>query len=180
MAYAGIREHHKTIEIIFATLVFSLVTTASLLIANIWLIAPASAIIAFVATVIVGAIWRKWGRDLLRWIWRSGDISWSDDSPSALASLLDNSRHPISQVAVQIDDGTWLSCHDAEKFNDAPFGCCIFGAKGDIALYLTHEEILGSPLRELTTVRDDNYGDRITYIPANRVKRVTIRHKRRV
>ena len=77
-----------------------------------------------------------------------------------------------------LDDGTWLRCDDTSKFNDAPYAPCLIGPSGDVALYLTHEEPPGGPAKEMTTVIDAHYGDRLTYVPANRVRRLTVRHMR--
>jgi hypothetical protein len=52
----------------------------------------------------------------------------------------------------------------------------LLGLNGDVALYLTHEEAADGKVKTLATVRDPGYGDRITYVPASHVKRITIRH----
>lgn len=62
--------------------------------------------LAFLACCIVGLIWRKQGRKWLKRLIRYFDISWSDDDPSALASLLADSDNQLSQIAVLLDDGT--------------------------------------------------------------------------
>jgi hypothetical protein len=107
---------------------------------------------------------------------RALNSSWSDDDPSALATILANSKHHLSQVAVLLDDGTWLRCDDAGMFADAPFGPCKLGPNGDMAIYITHEQLTDGSVKELRTVRDPYYGDRVTYIPASKIKRVNYRH----
>jgi len=109
----------------------------------------------------------------LRW----AKVSWSDDDPSALATLSGNARFPVSQIAVELDNGTWLRCDDASRFANAPFGPFVIGPTGDVALYLTHLEKPGEPDVEVHNVRDGHWGDRITYVPAPRVRRITLRHK---
>lgn len=179
LSFSGIREHHKTIDVGFATLVFSLIVTLALwLLQPLPLPVPVQAAIAFVATIAAGLIWRALGRQSLRSVLRACNISWADDDPSAWAALLSNSSTYVSQIAVLLDDGTWLRCDDTTLFRDAPFGPCRLGQNGDLALYLTHEELPEKQARELKTVRDPNYGDRITYVPAARVRRVTIRFQK--
>lgn len=175
VAYTGLRDRHRTIDIAFITLVFSLIATAGLALTT-TLPALVSGAIAFAAALVVGILWRKWGRDLIRTSLREANVSWSDDDPSALATLASNARCPVSQVAVLLDDDTWLSCNDTSRFNDSPFGPCQIGPNGDVALYLTHEARKGEAEKELKTVVDPQYGHRITYIPANRIRRLTIRH----
>ncbi|HEX7775157.1 MAG TPA: hypothetical protein VF449_01360 [Parvibaculum sp.] len=175
LAYVGLRGHHKAIDIAFVTLVFGLFATAVLALAGSY-----GAVIAGIAAFLVacgsGIIWRKWGRSAAKYVLRSANVSWSDDDPSALATLSANTKFPLSGIAVLLDDGTWLRCDDTSKFHDAPFGPCLLGQNGDVALYLTHEDKPDSESKELTTVRNKDYGDRITYVPASRIRLVTLRH----
>lgn len=175
VAYSGIRDRHRTIDIAFITLVFSLASSATFALTSSWGWIE-KGFVAFICPVVIALIWRKWGRNALRALLRASNISWSDDDPSALATLSSNSRFRVSQVAVLLDDGTWLSCDDTRQFNDAPYGPCLFGPNGDVALYLTHEEPPGEEARDMQTTRNPDYGDRITYIPAARIRRITLRH----
>lgn len=178
LAYRGIRSAHNAIDTTFITLVFGLVATSVIA-----LLRYQSAVLviatAFATTCFVAILWRRFFSRWLNDLMHHFDISWSNDDPSALASLSNNSRYRLSQVAVELDDGTWLSCVDTAKFADAPFGPIVLGPNGDIAIYLTHEQPPGGEPKELTTVRDEYYGDRVTYIPSDRIKRITFRHKRK-
>lgn len=176
-AYSGIRDHHKTIEITFATLVFSLVTTMVFVVISLRLPPLWAALAAFVVTVISGALWRKAGRRLLRYVLRATNVSWSDDTPSAWAAIIDNERYKITQISVELTDGTCLRCDDTARFEDAPFHGRILGSNGDIALYLTHVDHADGRSREMTTVRNEDYGDRITYVPAAQIRQIGLRYK---
>jgi len=176
-AYSGIRQHHKTIEITFATLVFSLVTTLVFVLVSRYLSLPWAPLAAFAATVISGALWRRVGRGLLRAMMRATNVSWSDDTPSAWAAIIDNERYRISQISVELIDGTCLRCDDTARFEDAPFHGRILGTNGDVALYLTHVDHVDGSSRKMTTVRNEAYGDRITYIPAAQIKHIGLRYK---
>jgi hypothetical protein len=175
VSYTGIRVHHRAIEIAFISLVFSLGATLAIFLLSsrgpVW-----SVIGALVVCVSAGIAWRALGRDWYRQLMRVTDLSWSDDDPSALATIVGNSQHPVTQVAVLLDDGTWLRCDDTRRFDDAPYAPCLIGPNGDVALYLTHEEADGCAPKEMTTVIDPNYGTRLTYIPATRIRRLTVRH----
>lgn len=179
LCYAGIRGSHTTIDTTFSTLVFSLIATAILYLAKPRIHDVAAGALAFILTCAAGILWRRFFRKPLRWLMREWNVSWSDDDPSSLATLLANQDHPVSQVGVLLDDGTWLQCRNLGLFADAPFGPCKLGANGDVALYLTHEVSPGGDVKELQTVRDAYYGDRITYVPASRIKRVTVRHAKK-
>lgn len=178
-AFTGLRERHHTIDTAFATLVFGVLATGILTALAPLLGRSGSAILAFLGTVIAGLVWRKFGRTAWRLGLRKLDVSWSDDDPSALATLMSDTSYNLTQVAVLLDDGTWLRCDNTAQFHDAPHAPCVIGSGGDIALYLTHEERLGKEAEELKSVRDDEWGDRITYVPANRVTQITFRMTKR-
>ena len=178
IAYAGIRSHHQTIEIAFATLLFGLIATAFFNVLQKTGGPINASVVAFAATIAVGLFWRKRGRTLAIDLLRRVRVSQADDMPSAWSALSDKPEFDVSQIAVQLDDGTWLRCDDTAKFADAPFGPCVLGGNGDLLVYLTHEERPDGQVKEIQTARDDFWGDRATYVPASKVERVTIRHKR--
>jgi hypothetical protein len=175
LAYTGLRDRQRTIDIAFLSLVFSV--PATIIFGVLTSKSPVITIpLAFVAAFGVALIWRKYLRPLMFPILKKFNVTWSDDDPSALATLSGNSKFRITQIAVLLDDGTWLRCDDARKFSDAPFAPYLLGLNGDVALYLTHEETADGKVKTLATVRDPGYGDRITYVPSSHVKRITIRH----
>jgi hypothetical protein len=175
LAYTGLRERQRTIDIAFLSLVFSVPATMVF-----GVLASRSPIIsipiAFVGAFAVALIWRKFLRPLMFPILRQFNVTWADDDPSALATLCGNAKFGVTQIAVLLDDGTWLRCDDVQKFEHAPFWPYVLGPNGDVALYLTHEESAGGEAKALSTVRDPHYGDRITYVPASRIREITIRH----
>lgn len=136
--------------------------------------------LAFLACCIVGLIWRKQGRKWLKRLIRYFDISWSDDDPSALASLLADSDNQLSQIAVLLDDGTWLMCDDTNAFRESSFGPCILGSTGDIALYVTELTRPDGEKCEQDEVLNRDCGDLITYVPASKIKYVTMRYRKRL
>jgi hypothetical protein len=175
LAYMGLRDRQRTIDIAFLSLVFSVPATIvfSLLASRSpYLSAP----LAFVAAFVVALIWRKGIRPFVFPVLRRFNVTWSDDDPSALATLIGNSKFGVTQIAVQLDDGTWLRCDDLSKFQHAPFWPYVLGPSGDVAFYLTHEDSVGGVSKILTTTRDPYYGDAISYVPAGRIKQINIRH----
>jgi hypothetical protein len=80
---------------------------------------------------------------------------------------------------VLLDDGSWLSCQNAVDFNNAPFGPFQLGPNGDIALYVTDISSPDGVDKPQLTLRDPAFGDRITYVPAARIKRITVRYLRK-
>jgi hypothetical protein len=174
IAYTGLRDRQRPIDIAFISLAFSLIASAML-----WLLGSFGPILAsvaaFLAAVVAGIIWRKFGRPFIFPVLRALNITWSNDDPSALVTITDKHAY-ITQIAVLLDDGTWLRCDDVRKFEGAPFWPCIIGPNGDVGLYLTHEESAKEEAKLLTTVRDPYYGDLLTWVPATRIKQINIRH----
>jgi hypothetical protein len=175
LAYLGMKESHRTIDTTFLVLAFGLIATGAL-----WVLTDqpnlVAGVSAFVLTLTGAFLWRKWGMDAVRWFFRLTDMSWLNNDPSALATLTRSTKYYVKQIGVELDDGTWLTCEDAAQFADAPFGPCAIGPSGDIGLYLTHIEKRGRKQKRLSTVRDSVHGDRITYIPATRIRQITVRH----
>ena len=175
-AYKGTRKHHQTIDVAFSTLAFSAVATASLWLLNIPKRPVRAGVEAFFITIITALLWRKLEAPIIGAIVRLFNISWSNDDPSALDTLAADSKNRVTQVAVALNDGTWLRCDDTKLFEALPFGPYTLGQAGDIALYLTHERKPNDvDARELKTVAGA-YGTRITYVPATNVKQITIRY----
>lgn len=176
LAYVGIRQHHQATDITFRVVAFGLAASATLYFSPIgspfW-----DSAIAFPVTVAIGLAWRYLGMNLLRRALRHYNISWADDTPTAWATISSaNSQHKLTQLSVLLDNGTWLICSPVGKFNDDPFGPCVLGQSGDLALYVTEEIEPCGKSRPQTTVRDEALGSRLTYVPAGTVKRIVMRH----
>jgi hypothetical protein len=110
---------------------------------------------------------------------KAADICWIDDFPSALMSITTQEKYYIRQISVQLDDQSWVHCNDASLFMNSPFGPCSIGESGDLGIYATSVELADGTIRALEGVRNEEWGDEITYIPAARVKRVGFRYSKR-
>lgn len=176
LAYHGIREHHKAIDVTFRAIAFGLCATAILTLVPVrfgWERVAA----AILAAIVGGVLWRFILADLAQWAIRKVDLSWSDETPDAWSKITQhNRRYFYGRVTVYLEDQSVLSCSDTRPFADAPFGPCILGPKGDVALYVTHVCDAGADsFREIDGVRDPHYGDEITYVPACQIRRVKVR-----
>lgn len=176
LAYAGIRQHHETVDVSFRAIGFglaaSLVLYFNLTGYVIW-----NSVVAFGATIAFGLAWRYIGINSLRRVLRHFDISWADDLPTAWATISSaNSQHKLTQISALLEDGTWLICSPVGKFNNDPFGPCVLGQSGDLALYVTEEIEPCGVSREQKTVKHETMGSRLTYIPASGIKRIVMRH----
>ena len=179
LGYFGTKRDHKASDVVLRTLAFSLVATSGMYIVQ--LCFPQSPIgirgtAAVVVSVAVGCLWRGWGSMGVFWFMRTFDISWSGDDGSALATVTKDSKHRVSQIAVELHDGSWLRCDDTSVFSSAPFGPCIIGEDGSVALYLTHTVDPSGVVKDMNTTIDDDFGHRLTYVPSSRVSMLNVRH----
>lgn len=178
LAFAGLRSHHTTTDVIFRTVAFGLVASASLkTLSSFEINDVAGAVVAFVATLIVGAIWRTLAGPLFKRVTRRLLISWSDDLPSAWLSITaERTDLRPSQIVVELDDGRLLMCDDTRALAKAPFECGVFGLDGSIALYVTSERRPNGEWIEKHDVLHPEEGANITYVSHDRIKRVELRH----
>ena len=174
IAYSGIRQHHTATDVTFRSFSFGLVATSFM----IWVpLRPICLEVgAVVATLGTGAIWRWKGMAWAKAALGITNITWADDIPTAWLSItaLRTDVRP-SQIAVDLDCGRTLFCEDTRRFKNAPFGPCVFGLDGSLALYVTAEMRSDGTWIEKSDVEDSHDGPRITYVPANSIKRVELR-----
>ncbi|WP_155935204.1 hypothetical protein [Methylobacterium sp. 10] len=176
LCYVGIRAKHSTVDVTFLSLIFGLIASASLYIAQQHMNVVAAGATAFFLTCGCGLLWRRFFRSLLRKLLRKWNVSWSDDSPTTLALMLSETHSSLSQISIQLEDGSWLICNDLQSFKKSPFGPCLIGQDGDMAIYLTHTISKDGVEREVKNVKDADYGDRITFVPASKIKMINFRH----
>lgn len=174
IAYAGLREKHTSTDAVFRTIAFGLIATAVLT----WLDANSRLIqlSAFGATVLAGAFWRFKGMDWTRRVLRKSDISWTDDVPTAwLTVTATRTSAAVAHIAVDLDDGRTVVCDDTRPFADAPYGPCVFGLAGDVALYVTAERRPDGEWFDHLDILHPTEGARLTYLPVGKIKRVELR-----
>ncbi|MFB6465040.1 DUF6338 family protein [Bradyrhizobium tunisiense] len=180
VANVGIREHHKTIDVVFSTLVFGFFAafaynTSQLLLG---LTLSWASLVAFIFALVVGGCWSLFGRKISESVLRRLRISYADELPSAWIALFSQKR-VATQLSVKLKDGTWLKCNDLSRFTSSPNGPCVLGAKGDVLMYVTH---VRSSVSEVFFPRDpladDYWGDEVTYIPADQIARIDFRRRR--
>lgn len=173
----GIRGHHTATETAFGAALYGLIASAILAAAPQRNSIIVTGAVAFCLTLFAGMFWRKIGCILWMRVLAYLEVSRADDSPSAWMALQQTADTVLTQLTVELDDGTKLICDDTSKFKGAPFAPCVMGANGDVAMYLTHENKDGRT-REVTTTRGDlDWGDRLTYIPAGNIRRVSFRQR---
>jgi hypothetical protein len=177
IANVGIRVHHKAIDVTFSTLVFGFFSaflyTALRRYSSIDILSASAA--AFVFAMVLGGLWSRFGRAIIRALLRKSRTSYSDDLPSAWIALFESSSTE-SQLTVKLKDGSWIKCENLDQFKDYPNGPCVLGGKGDLLMYVTHFQ--GKDADEFEPCPDTInalYGAEITYIPASEIVRLDYR-----
>lgn len=178
-AYSGQREGHRTVDVTFYTLLFGLAASAAYGFFAQELLQVPAGLSAFVTTVILGGIWRKWGCHFWSTVLTKLDVTHSDNAPSSLSSLTSRTDVRLTGAAILLDDDTWLMCDDAQAFLSATHPVMSIGQTGDITMYVSATEGADGIVKTHKTVQDAYYGDRLTYVPANRIKRINLRYKKK-
>lgn len=180
VANVGVREHHKTVDITFSTLVFGFLAAMvyEILLRNI----PSVDILirsvsAFFAAMVFGGLWNRWGRGLLYRILRKTKVSHTDETPSAWHSLFRERDVAATQLAVKLIDGTWLINNGLNKFKHQPNGACVLGGSGDLLMYVTHKQKGTEDLVENPGVSAGDWGSEMTYVPKEQIALIEIRRK---
>jgi hypothetical protein len=179
VANVGVRDHHKSIDVIFSTLVFgffSYFAYAILTVVFAVSITWASAL-TFAIAIVYGSLWSRLGRPLLEKAFRRSKVTYSDDLPSAW-SALSRSRKVATQLTIKLKDGSWVKCDNLDVFSTFPDGPCTLGMKGDVLIYITHTQAPDKD--EFIAVdgpSDPAWGAEITYLPADQIVRLDLRRK---
>lgn len=173
LAYRGIRHGHKAADVLFLGLAFGLIAWTLLSLSarlSVYLQIP----IIFFGTTMIAIIWRKIIRTRLQMLLRISNYSWSDDTRSAWERMLTEQFIP-TQITVELKDGRYLFCTDTSRFGKLPFGPFILGANGDVIMYVEQSQIPGSE-PEFHVPIDNTWGNLLTYIPREEVRKIAIRN----
>lgn len=180
IANVGLKDHHRPVEITFATLIFGLFSSIAyqgtiLLGLGEYPAALAAVIYSFTC----GACWRKYGRRLMYRYLRDHDISWSDDTNSAWQQMFGHTQYRVTEIFVYLKDGSGLLSRLPGNYEEWPNGPFTLGNHGDISLYVTHRKsINGDDWVEYEGVVHQSWGALATWVPADQIARVDIRRRK--
>lgn len=176
-AYAGLRRGHSGTDTAMISLAFGLAAVATFRLLGclpdrfVWVQLCAGVTVA----VIIGALWRKWGRDLVFHALKAAGVHQDDGLVSAWDGLIQQPGLSVTQLRVVTRDGRDLWCSDAGSYQAAPGKGMIIGVDGAIMMVVEEESILGESGVERPDVSSDSWGVRLTYIPADNIARVEMR-----
>lgn len=184
VASTGLRQHHRQIDVLFMVTVYAAVATGvrATLLAHFSALeldrfnaeAVASAA-AFLASLVIGALWRRFADNWVHAGMRRLGLSYVDDMPSAWVSLSARTDFELTQLTVDLRSGDRLHCNDTPRFRQAPFPLTL-GSNGDVLMYVTHERRgADGEVEQVLDVHHPDWGFEITYIPAAEISRVMLR-----
>jgi hypothetical protein len=181
VANAGLRDHHKAVDIAFSTIVFGFLASfpyhglLSVGFSMVW-----ASLAAFATSLLCGAIWNRRGRGLFERFLRISRVSHTDSLPTALASLFAKTGTNGRQLTLKLTDGTWLHCEDLSRFAGLPNGPCSFGLSGDVLMYATHVKVGSDDFEVIEGTIDEEWGAEIVYIPRDKIERFYLRRSGRL
>lgn len=123
-------------------------------------------------TLLIAIWWRRDGMKRYAKMWKSTGGNHLDGLHTVLDTIRTGSDFKPTTLLVAVDDGPFLYCSNLGDFKNFPFGPCLIGGDGSIAMYVTHTMPSGGKNWEET---EDHARNQITIIPANRVKLIETR-----
>lgn len=178
MANLGNRREHKTHDVVFGSLLFSLVATSTYAAVSGKYGLIGGTLAALVGTLTAGLCWRKWGCHWWKRLMRDLNVSHSDDTASAIGGLRLRTDTELTGVSILLRDGSWLSLDNTAEFTNAPYPAFTLGESGDVMMYVQSVCDAAGNTKKLSTTRDASFGDRLTYIPSDRIDRVNMRFRK--
>ena len=175
VATGGLDRAHKPTDIVFQVLAYGLI---AYVIYDLFP-APAAPIFSMPAalffTIAIAAVWRRFGRKLFVGLFRLTRITRENYIPSTWDHLIHES-YLWAYVSVICDDDTVYESNLSILPEGLPFESLDVDSGSNIAMYVTR---MISPKQESTDYAvPDEYGRaRITYIPANRIRNISISFK---
>lgn len=175
-AYAGYRRYHKTEDAVFISVAFSSIALFSYGLADRYLGAAGAVAAAFVSSLAVAFTWRKWGRRAWLLIVSSIGVHRDDGAFSAWDEFAQTDRL-VDQAYVVLKSGRTLCLNDRRAFFGAPWNGLYLGGDGSVIMVVEDEDLPDGTCRYRETIKDDLWGTRMTYVPADEIARVELRMK---
>ncbi|MCD9146632.1 hypothetical protein [Pseudophaeobacter flagellatus] len=176
VAYAERANPENTAQTIFLSICFAAFFQVSLSMAAIAFSGDTPPVFhqvsAASATLIASVLWRRVGMKQYARFWLGTGGTHLDGLSTVLDTIRTDTEFKPTSLLVSVDDGPILYCDDLQRFKKHPFGPCLIGGDGSIALYVTHTQPSGVDEWEET---EEHAQNQITVIPADRVKLIETR-----
>lgn len=187
IAYADKDSSHAAVDVVFTSLVFAAISkmgmSAALYSFSAYGISAAgmtymAAVSGLFVSVAAASCWRAFGE---RWTFealRRLGVSSSDRHRNVMHTIIARQQDPgPSSLFVRCADGSRLLCERLADFEKLPFGPCLLGTDGSVALYVTHRKPSANGEWEADQDVADtapDWGRELTYLPAPQVVEVRL------
>lgn len=185
--FCGRREHHSGADTLMLTLVFGLISYLAFMTAEAVLdLLPLGevvntilqALFALVTGACAGLIWQRGGWNKMFNLLRDKGLSIEDGSPTAWRSILDREDEAgKTQLFVELTNGKTYGCDELGRFEGLPYGPCLLGPDGSVAMYVNsitraNGETIESAQED---IHDAQWGNLFTYFPASQIANIEMR-----
>lgn len=176
IAYAGFRENERKDDVLYGILSFGMFgylfydfTRKS----YVTFLLPGLG--ALLISVLIAMLWRKYGRYYFNLLLHRAAISNEDGIKTVWSRITQDTMIAPSQLVVCLKDGTILECDEVQSFSTAPIPRYYTDAEANVALYVTKKTTQTGDVKVMANVRDNDWGDRLTYIPKDQIASISIR-----
>lgn len=175
IAYHGRRKNEKTVDLLFGTIAFSLpgLLLWSLL-SEIKFATPQSVFMVISLNILLGVLWRKWGKRMWYKLMNQTRISNDEGISNTWQRIIQDTTITPTQIFVTLKNGKQLSCDNIPLYNNVAIPGWTIDDDGNIGMYVS--DLDGEDLSAL--ISDNEWGDLITYIPASEIHAVDFRLKK--
>jgi hypothetical protein len=137
-----------------------------------------AAMAGFLLSVAAASCWRTFGESWTFKSLRHLGVSASDRYRNAMQTIIARQQRPgPTSLFVRCTDGSRLLCERLADFEKLPFGPCLLGTDGSVALYVTHRRTSASGEWEedqSAASAAPDWGCELTYLPASQVAEIRI------
>lgn len=183
LAYTGKDARHSSVDVVFFVCVFGfaakMVGALSIWGTSIigWRLGDAASSLAgIVGALVIAATWRRWGEIAVFRALRGASVSSARRLGSAWSVVVARPDLKPTILMVSKTDGSQLLSEGMSQFNELPFGSCVLGEDGSIAMYVTHcRSGTDQEWAEVSSGLYADWGAEVTVIPANQISHVSLR-----
>lgn len=179
MAYmlssAGLQRGHTAIDVLMRSLAFGLPAMGVFILISESRGALTAGSVAVVVSLVCGGIWRAWlGEAVHESVKRLG-IHQDDYRTTALDSWMSSKSFSATQINVRLNSGRELFCENLKPYLDGPERGLLVGNDGGIVMVVDVEVAPDGTETNRTSIKDEQYGTRVTYIPPEQIEYFELR-----
>ncbi len=172
----GYRKNERGDEFFYGMITFGLLGTMFFHIwASLFPGFPLPAFLSILCVIVLALLWRKWLRRCFFAVLHLAKITNDDGISTVWSRITQDTEMAPTQVMVEMSDGSAYFCENVSAFDDALIPRYYTDDDGNIAMYVTKYINTRGETEPCKNVRDEHWGDMVTYIPKDMIKSVNFR-----